>query len=149
MMPNRFLPFALDQSRGDAMETINDVIIIRPHPDGPTVELGHEPTVLGPELTAGAYLAMLGVMPPDDVGPPLHLHPHTDELFYIAEGEVTFHLGDQDVVAGPGTCVFVPRGTVHTARVTSTTPMRGMLLLSPGTAEHVFEPVPDGPGTTP
>ncbi len=66
---------------------------------------------------------------------------HTDEGFYIADGEMTFQLGDRQVVARAGTFVFVPRGVVHTARNTGDRPMRGLLILSPGEAEHILQPV--------
>lgn len=47
-------------------------------------------------------------------GPPLHVHDDEDDSFYVLEGEVTFTLGDEDVVAGPGTFVLVPPGVEHT-----------------------------------
>ena len=74
---------------------------------------------------------------------PLHLHPHTDEAFYVAEGELTFRFPDQELVAPAGTFVFVPRGVVHTAGNSGRGPMRGILIVSPGGAEHSFEPVED------
>lgn len=67
------------------------------------------------------------------------LHTHTDEGFYIGEGELTFVFGERRVVAGPGTFVLVPRGVEHTAHITA--PLRGLLISSPGDAEHVTEPV--------
>ena len=82
---------------------------------------------------------MVGAMPAGDPGPPLHLHPSTDEAFYIAEGEMTFQLGDREVVAGAGAFVFVPRRMVHTARNSGPGPVRGLILLSPGGAEHIFQ----------
>ena len=78
-------------------------------------------------------------MPAGDQGPPLHIHPHTDEAFYVADGELTFQLGDQEIVAPTGTFVFVPRGMVHTARNSGTGPMRRILVLSPGGAEHIVQ----------
>ena len=78
----------------------------------------------------------------------MHIHPYTDEAFYIAEGELTFLLGDQEVVTGPGAFVFVPRGVVHTAWNSGPGPMRGLLLLSPGGAEHLVQPVETTQGNT-
>jgi len=97
--------------------------------------------LVGPALTADAYVAMVGAMPAGDPGPPRHRHPHTDEGFYVADGELTFQIGERQVVAGPGSFVFVPRGVVHTAWNSGPGPMRGMIILSPGGAEHVVEPV--------
>jgi quercetin dioxygenase-like cupin family protein len=47
-------------------------------------------------------------------GPPLHVHSREDEWFYILKGEMTFQVGDQRIVAGPGTSVFAPRNVPHT-----------------------------------
>ena len=46
-------------------------------------------------------------------GPPIHAHAAEDDSFYILEGELTFILGDEEVVAGPGTFVLVPPGVPH------------------------------------
>ena len=35
----------------------------------------------------------------------MHLHPHTDEGFYVADGELTFVFQDREVVGNPGTFV--------------------------------------------
>ena len=84
------------------------------------------------ELTQGSYRVMVGRAPAGD-GPPMHIHPHSDE------GEMTFIFPDREVVAGAGTFAFVPRGVVHTAPITQ--PLRGLLIYSPGNAEHVAQPV--------
>ena len=42
-----------------------------------------------------------------------HVHDAEDDAFYILEGELTFNLGDEDVVAPPGTFVLVPPGVQH------------------------------------
>jgi mannose-6-phosphate isomerase-like protein (cupin superfamily) len=69
----------------------------------------------------------------------MHIHPHTDEGFYISDGELTFVFPDREVVAGPGSFVVVPRGVEHTAHITE--PLRGLLTYSPGDAEHITQPV--------
>lgn len=123
------------------METINGATIVYPDNDGATGEAERGPVVFGPTQNADAYVAWVGAMPAGDQGPPLHIHPDTDEAFYVADGELTFQLGDQEIVAPTGTFVFVPRGMVHTARNSGTGPMRGILILSPGRAEHIVQPV--------
>jgi len=42
-----------------------------------------------------------------------HLHLDSDEVAYILSGEVTFKIGDDVTVGGPGTCAFMPRGVPH------------------------------------
>jgi quercetin dioxygenase-like cupin family protein len=45
-----------------------------------------------------------------------HVHQHTEESFYVLDGAFTFTLGTEDVEAGPGSFVCVPRGTRHELR---------------------------------
>src|SRR3712207_2017017 len=123
------------------IEAVNGATVILADPGGAAAEAARGLVVFGPTETGEAYVVMLGAMQAGDPGPPLHIHPHTDEGFYIAEGELTFQLGDREVVAGAGAFVFVPRGVVHTARNSGSGPMRGLLLLSPGSAEHILQPV--------
>ena len=49
-------------------------------------------------------------------GPPEHAHKAEDDAFYILEGELTFGVEDEEVVASPGTFVLVPPGLQHTFR---------------------------------
>jgi mannose-6-phosphate isomerase-like protein (cupin superfamily) len=49
-------------------------------------------------------------------GPPSHRHRDEDDSFYILEGELTFGVEGEEVVAGPGTFVLVPPGVEHTFR---------------------------------
>ena len=127
------------------MEAINGATVIFPDPGGAAGEAARGLAVLGPEQGNAAYVAWVGAMAAGDGGPPLHVHPHTDEGFYVADGELTFVLGDREVVAPAGTFVFVPRGVVHTARNSGPGPMRGLLVLSPGGAEHITQPVETQP----
>lgn len=115
------------------METINGCTVFPP-PDMP------EPISLGPAETQGSYVALVGSFPPGDPAPPPHVHPHTDETFYLASGEATFLLGDREVPVAAGSMVFVPRGTRHTVWNSGEDHLRGLILISPGDAEHVFEP---------
>ncbi len=123
------------------METINGATVVWPDEGGAVAEAERGPLIFGPEENAGAYVAWVGAAPTDDEGPPLHIHPYTDEGFYVADGEMTFQFEDREVVASAGTFVFVPRGVVHTARNAADRPMRGLLILSPGEAEHILQPV--------
>ena len=43
----------------------------------------------------------------------LHVHHSDDEAWYVLEGTLGFCVGDDEVKAGPGAAVFVPRGTPH------------------------------------
>ena len=113
------------------METVNGCTVISSGDAG-------EPTHFGPAETAGAYLAVVGVFPPGEPTPPLHLHPDTDEAFYLAEGEATLLLGEREIAAKGGDLVFVPRGTAHTVWNSGAIAVRGLIVISPGDGEHSF-----------
>jgi quercetin dioxygenase-like cupin family protein len=50
-------------------------------------------------------------------GPPPHIHRKHSDCFYVIDGQMTFELGDGEVVRGdPGTIVIVPPNVVHTFR---------------------------------
>ena len=37
-----------------------------------------------------------------------HLHRDSDEVAYVLSGEITFKIGDEVTIGGPGTCAFLP-----------------------------------------
>ena len=119
------------------METINGCTVIAPG-DGP----GY--LRFGPAEMGDSYVAEILAVPPGEPGPPLHLHPNTDEAFYVAEGEATFLLGDHELSLTSGGFVFVPRGVAHTVWNSGDELARGLLIISPGDAEHEFVPVDAG-----
>ena len=45
-------------------------------------------------------------------GPPPHCHDW-DESFYVLKGEIEFGIGDEKMLAQPGTLVHIPAGTTH------------------------------------
>jgi uncharacterized cupin superfamily protein len=42
-----------------------------------------------------------------------HLHRDSDEVAWVLAGEITFKIGDEVSVGGPGTCAFLPRAVPH------------------------------------
>ncbi len=48
------------------------------------------------------------------VGPPLHIHFHQDEIFYVAEGEYIFQLDKERFTLKAGDTIFLPRNIPHT-----------------------------------
>lgn len=46
-------------------------------------------------------------------GPPLHIHPHQDEWFYVVEGEYLFQVGDEKHSMQAGDTIFLPRNVPH------------------------------------
>ena len=54
-------------------------------------------------------------------GPPLHIHLHQDEIFFILEGNYLFQVGDEKHTLSVGDIIFLPRKVPHTfAQLTDT-----------------------------
>ncbi len=50
---------------------------------------------------------------------PAHLHPNSDEVLYLLEGELDHSLGDEVFHLTPGMSIHIPRGVPHNAVNTS------------------------------
>jgi quercetin dioxygenase-like cupin family protein len=68
-----------------------------------------------------------------------HLHYDSDEVAYVLSGEVTFLIGDEVTVGGPGTCAFMPRGVPHAWKSTSAETGRVVFLYTPAKAGGLIE----------
>jgi quercetin dioxygenase-like cupin family protein len=75
--------------------------------------LEHSVTVLAMPDATEARIALLEARERRGAGPPLHRHSREDELVFVLEGRVTFHLGDERIEGVTGSSVVLPRGTEH------------------------------------
>ncbi len=91
------------------------------------------------ENTGDAFAVLEYRMAPETPGPPPHIHRRTDEAFYVLEGELTFHLDDRSIEAGPGDFVLVPRGVVHTFENAVGSEARFLEMVAPGVFAGYFE----------
>ena len=82
------------------------------------------------EDTPRFNLGIITLQPHRD-GPELHVHADEDDSFYILEGELTFVVEEDEVVAGPGTFVLVPPGIRHTFTNRGDAPVRMMNVHAP------------------
>lgn len=89
-------------------------------------------------------------MDPGTVGPPLHRHPTHGEGFYVLAGRPTLRVGDDVVVADPGTWVFAPRDAPHTLANHGAADARLLCVFAPGGFERRCERIlADLAGTPP
>jgi quercetin dioxygenase-like cupin family protein len=98
------------------------------------------------EQTGGAY-AILEQQIPAGHGPPLHVHRHETEIFYILAGQFELTIGDQKLIAPPGSILVGPRNIPHTFRNLGAKEGRLLLTVIPGRFSNFFievEGVPDG-----
>src|SRR5437764_6416928 len=89
------------------------------------------------EDTNGRYAVWEAVVPPGS-GPPPHVHSREEEGFYVLEGEVTFTVNGERVVATAGTFANMPVGTPHSFKNESDRPAKMLLSVAPAGLEQMF-----------
>jgi quercetin dioxygenase-like cupin family protein len=80
---------------------------------------------------------------------PMHLHHDSDEIAYVLSGEITFKIGEEVTVGGPGTCAFMPRDVPHAWKSTGAETGRVLFLYTPGGAGKFFEELAGRPPVDP
>ena len=99
------------------------------------------------EDTNGKYAMWEAIVPPGG-GPPPHVHSREEESFYILEGEITFQIGEELVVATAGMFANMPVGTPHSFKNESNQPAKMIISIAPAGLEEMFfefdVPLPEG-----
>ena len=90
-----------------------------PDRDGANEQRVGPTTVLVGGAATGGKLALLEVRVGRDALLPVHLHHWDDEIVYVLEGEVTFHLDGERRPGPAGTCLLLPRGSEHSYSIES------------------------------
>ena len=102
------------------------------------------------EETNGKYALWEALVPPGG-GPPPHVHSREEEGFYILEGEITFTINGERVVAKAGTFANMPVGTPHAFKNESGQPAKMLISVAPAGLEKMFfevgVPLADGATT--
>ena len=105
----------------------------------------HQTVKLTGEQTGGMF-AMAEQNNEAGTAVPLHVHTQEDEMFYVCDGEMTFTVGDKEIVGTTGTTVYLPRGVPHGFRVNKKT--RALVSVYPAGVEAMFyrlAELPPGP----
>jgi quercetin dioxygenase-like cupin family protein len=100
--------------------------------------------------TNGMYAMWEAIVPPGG-GPPPHIHSREEEAFYILEGEITFTVNGEKVVALAGMFANMPIGTPHSFKNESDRPAKMLISVAPAGLEKMFMevgvPLTDGATT--
>ena len=100
--------------------------------------------------TNGKYALWEAIVPPRG-GPPLHVHSREEEGFYILEGEITFTINGERVVATAGMFANMAVGTPHSFKNESSQRAKMLISVAPAGLEQMFFEVgvpPAGGATT-
>lgn len=87
--------------------------------------------------TEGQYAMWEAVVPPGG-GPPPHIHSREEESFYVLEGEITFQIGEERLVAQPGTFANMPVGSLHSFKNETGKPAKMLISVAPAGLEEMF-----------
>lgn len=77
-----------------------------------------------------------------------HLHHDSDEVAYVLSGEITFRIGDEVTLGGPGSCAFMPRAIPHAWKNTGAETGRILFLYTPAAAGKWFEERVENPAVS-
>jgi mannose-6-phosphate isomerase-like protein (cupin superfamily) len=112
---------------------------VRPPGQGRSIDLGNfAMSVKATEEQTRGQFSLLEATEPPGFGPPLHIHRHCSESFYVLEGEYTFFLDDRQFTCPGGSFVFIPPGMPHSFRV-SAGPGRKLVLFTPAAMVGYFD----------
>jgi quercetin dioxygenase-like cupin family protein len=128
-----------EESAGQGEQGTASVGIILGPGEGRTVPGADTLSLKATSEQTGGSIGVLEATSPPGYGPPRHIHHSSDELFYVLEGEFLFLVGEREVSAMAGSFVFIPRGTVHAAKVIGTRPGKVLTAYVPGGLERSFE----------
>lgn len=106
--------------------------VIKPgdKPDTLTTDSGTFRPLITSKDTQGAY-ATSEVMEHTNYITSLHRHNTFDESFYVLAGYLTVHLNGKTHRLGPGSHVFIPKGTPHAQGNLDPQPLRFLLTTTP------------------
>jgi len=89
------------------------------------------------EETDGKYATFEAIVPPGS-GPPPHIHSREEESFLVLEGEMTFQLDEDRFVAGEGSFLNMPVGSLHCFKNESGKTARLLISVAPAGLENMF-----------
>ena len=96
---------------------------------------------IGGSLTDSRFAVVHHPLAPHALAAPLHYHHREDEWSYVLHGRLSAMLGDDVVLATPGTWVFKPRHQWHTFWNDGDDPCEIIEIISPAGFEQYFSDV--------
>lgn len=92
--------------------------------------------VLPNSATDGMFAVVEAEFPPGMAGPPVHLHPASDETYYVLSGTLLMYVDGEVIEIAKGGLAHISRGTPHTYSTTTKSGARWLTLHNPGGYEQ-------------
>ena len=102
--------------------------------------------VLPSSATSGVLAVVDCDIPAATAGPPVHVHPTSDETFIVQSGTLLVYLDGDVVELGAGDLVHIARGTRHSFATPPSSPARFLTLHTPGGFEQFHAAAADAEG---
>jgi mannose-6-phosphate isomerase-like protein (cupin superfamily) len=132
-------PGLKNTARKTGEETNQMKPIIRIRQQGRTVSLvGDVYRFLATGEDTNCKYALIEALVGPGGGPPPHVHSQEEEGFYILEGEITFTINGERVVATAGMFANMPVGTLHSFKNESNKPAKMLVSVAPAGLEKMF-----------
>ena len=110
----------------------------RPSPETTLDVFGVEVTFLVENAHTGGRFGVLEYVSKPGHEPPPHWHANEDEVFYIVEGHLEMHCGDQVFQVEAGECIFLPKRKPHGFIIRSPR-LRAVCVIQPSGAEQALK----------
>lgn len=92
---------------------VGAVVLSQRSPRKPMAPTHQIECVVSGKQTRGAAAYFREITAPG-MGPPKHTHRQQEEIFHVIRGQHRFYLEGKTTDLGPGGCILIPRGAVHT-----------------------------------
>jgi mannose-6-phosphate isomerase-like protein (cupin superfamily) len=118
---------AAETSKASSLVTLGEVTIRYVHADA-----------------SSPYSLLEWSAPPGTPSPPVHIHHHTDEGFYVTAGSYAFEFDGERILAPAGSHVLVPKGRAHTFWNAGNEVAGCLIVLAPPGFEAYFRELSEG-----
>jgi quercetin dioxygenase-like cupin family protein len=104
--------------------------------------------IILPSAATGGVLAVVNCdIPTGTAGPPVHVHPASDETFIVLSGTLLVYLDGEVTELGAGDLVHIRRGTRHSFATPPPSAARFLTLHTPGGFEQFHAAAADAERT--
>ena len=99
--------------------------------EGWTYRYGIDFTVKAGEVQEGSSMTFVEYVTRKGEEPPAHTHESENEIFYLLEGALTFHCGEESFEVEKGGFIYLPHGVEHRYTIHNDDPVRLIFITSP------------------
>jgi len=112
--------------------------IIEPNGGKHIAIAGHINSILASKDDTDGSYSIVEAKVFSDSGPMPHIQTREHEGFYVLEGEISFIVDGNEIIAKPGTFVNVPPNVTHSFKNKTNKLAKMLVIIAPGGLENLF-----------